>query len=222
MPVENLEVDRLLEGVEAMALEVDRAALERCCDFAAELLKWNTRVNLTAITAPAEVIEKHLLDSLAVLPEVAPARSLLDIGAGAGLPGVPLALALPALSVQLVDAVSKKTSFCKTAIAKVGLVGRVRATHARAAGSPGTEGIALADTLIARALTDVSAWLQMARPYVLDDGRVIAMLGQMPATEVLERIAEEHHYALTSHRTYSLPFSKVSRGVAVFHVKHSR
>jgi 16S rRNA G527 N7-methylase RsmG len=132
-----------------------------------------------------------------------------------------LALALPNVSVQLVDAVSKKTSFCKTAIARVGLVGRVRAIHARVTGLPAAEGLARADTLIARALTEVSAWLDMAKPYVLDGGRVIAMLGQTPAIEILERIAEEREYSLTSLRTYLLPFSKVSRGVAVFHVKHS-
>src|SRR5687768_12748080 len=82
------------DGAARLGLELSAGVLPTLELWVAELLKWNARVNLTAITEPLEVVEKHLLDSLAVLPEVAGATTLLDLGAGAGLPGIPLAAAL--------------------------------------------------------------------------------------------------------------------------------
>ena len=118
-----------------------------------ELIKWNAKVNLTAITAPEEVLEKHFLDSLAVLPEVEGAASLLDLGAGAGFPGLPLKLARPWMAVTLVDAVGKKVGFLKAAIAALGLK-EARGLHARAEGKPEAEGMPRAELLIARAFRD--------------------------------------------------------------------
>src|SRR5688572_25375968 len=119
-----------------------------------ELLEWNAKVNLTAITEHAEVLEKHFLDSLAVLPEVEGAASLLDLGAGAGFPGLPLKIARPALAMTLVDAVGKKVGFLKATIAALGLK-EARGLHARAEGHPEKEGIPRAELLIARAFMDL-------------------------------------------------------------------
>lgn len=173
--------------------------------YARDLLRWNQKVNLTAITAPDEVVDKHLLDSLAVLPEVTGARSLLDLGAGAGLPGIPLALALPGLQVTLVDAVAKKVGFMKHAIATLGLADRVKAIHARAGGAPATEGLTPADVVISRALMDVESWRKLAAAYVAPGGRIVAMLGQTTDPTA---------------RRYALPLSGDPRAVAVFHVEH--
>ena len=82
------------------------------------MMKWNKSINLTAITDPAEVAEKHVLDSLAVVP-VLPAGSLLDAGSGAGFPGIPAAIAKPELDVALVDSVQKKVAFLKSALAEL-------------------------------------------------------------------------------------------------------
>ena len=141
----------------ALAPGVDEALLK----YALTLLKWNEKVNLTAITRPDEVVEKHLVDSLAVLPEVV-GRTVLDLGAGAGLPGIPLALVRPELEVTLVDTVGKKVAFMKNAVAAVGLAGRVRPIHARAEGAPAPEGLPMADLLISRAFMDVGPWLMLA------------------------------------------------------------
>src|SRR5256885_16968621 len=84
------------------------------------LLKWNKSINLTAITDPAEVAEKHVLDSLAVVP-VLPAGSLLDAGSGAGFPGIPAAIAKPELDVALVGSVQKKGALLKSAPAELRL-----------------------------------------------------------------------------------------------------
>ncbi len=180
-----------------------------------ELLKWNAKVNLTAITAPEEVLEKHFLDSLAVLPEVEGAASLLDLGAGAGFPGLPLKLARPALTVTLVDSVGKKVGFLKAAIAVLGLK-EARGLHARAEGEPEAEGIPRAELLIARAFMDLPDWLNLAPAYLLPGGRVVAMLGKAQPEAELQARASERALRLVSSRQYQLPFSGAERQVAVF------
>lgn len=180
-----------------------------------ELLKWNAKVNLTAITAPEEVLEKHFLDSLAVLPEVEGAASLLDLGAGAGFPGLPLKLARPELAVTLVDAVGKKVGFLKAAIAALGLK-QARGLHARAEGKPEAEGIPRAEVLIARAFMDLPGWLELAPAYLLPEGRVVAMLGKAWPEAELRARASERGLRLVSARQYQLPFSGAERQVAVF------
>ncbi len=184
--------------------------------YATELLRWNERVNLTAITNPLEVVDKHLLDSVAVLPEVAGATAFLDLGAGAGMPGIPLALARPELKGTLVDTVGKKVAFMKSAIVHVGLAGRVRAEHARAEGQPVKEKLPQVDLVISRAFMDVEPWLQLARHYVSPGGRVVSMIGQMPSEADLRKWSDSAGLKFESRREFKLPLSGDPRGVAVF------
>ena len=204
------------EGAQRLGLNLHSGVFPALEVWVDELLKWNARVNLTAITQPFEVVEKHLLDSLAVLPEVAGATSLLDLGAGAGLPGIPLAVALPGLSVTMVDAVNKKVAFLKHAVVKLGLGPRVRAVHLRAAGSPVAEGLGLAEVVIARALMDVEQWVPFALPYLAPRGRLVAMLARPPAREKLDGLARTHGLVLSDLRNFTLPASGDPRSVAVF------
>lgn len=180
------------------------------------MLKWNRKVNLTAITDPAEVLEKHFLDSLAVLPEVGEARTVLDVGAGAGLPGIPLKLARPHLDVTLVDTVGKKVAFMKSALAVLGLTQGGRALHLRVEGDPDAEKLSRYDLLIARAFTDVGEWVKLAKPYTAEGGRIVAMLGRSPGRHALEAIAAGNSLRLLSERAYALPYSSDPRAVAVF------
>ena len=180
------------------------------------LTKWNAKVNLTAITDPLEVVEKHWLDSLAVLPEVEGAATLLDLGAGAGLPGIPLAVALPQLSVTMVDAVAKKVAFLKHVIVRLGLSRRVRGLNLRAAGKPRAEGLVPAEVVIARALMDVRQWVPFALPYLAPAGRLVAMLARGPAEVELRTLAAGSGLRLSSLRHFTLPASGDSRSVAVF------
>jgi 16S rRNA (guanine527-N7)-methyltransferase len=207
--------DQLQQGCQVLGVGVSEDVPSKLLRLMNELLKWNAKVNLTAITEPEEVLEKHFLDSLAVLPEVEGAASLLDLGAGAGFPGIPLKLARPALTVTLVDAVGKKVGFLKAAIATLGLKG-ARGLHARAEGNPEDEGIPRAELLIARAFMDLPDWLNLAPAYLLPGGRVVAMLGKAQPDEELHARAAERKLRLISARQYRLPFSGAGRQVAVF------
>lgn len=206
--------ETLERGVAALGLPVDAAARGLLERYADRLLAWNRKVNLTAITDPAGVAEKHLVDSLALLPEVAGAATLLDVGSGAGLPGIPLAIALPALEVTCCDAVAKKVAFVKAVSAE--LAPRVRGVAVRAAGEPEKEGLPRAEVVVSRAFAEPAAWLPLAARYVAPGGRILATLGREADEEALGRDAAASGLALVALRRFELPFSRAQRAVATF------
>lgn len=206
--------EALTTGIERFALPVAaeaRALLER---FADRLLAWNRKVNLTAITDPAEVAEKHLVDSLLLLPSLGGARTLLDVGAGAGLPGVPVACARPGLSVVCCDSVGKKIAFVKAVAAELSV--DVRAVAVRAAGEPEREGLPRAEAVVSRALADPEAWLPLGARYLAEGGVVLAMLGRESREERLREVAADVGLRLEGLREYVLPLSGAARAVARF------
>ncbi len=207
--------ERLREGCRVLGVEVGEGVPAQLFRMMGELLKWNAKVNLTAITAPEEVLEKHFLDSLAVLPEVEGAASMLDVGAGAGFPGLPLRVARPGLAVTLVDTVGKKVSYLKAVIAGMGLTG-AKGVHARAEGQPEAEGLPRAERVICRAFMDLPDWLKLAPAYLAPGGRVVAMLGKAQPDAELQARAAEQGLKVVSARAYRLPFSGAERQVAVF------
>ncbi len=207
--------ERLREGCRVLGVEVGEGVPAQLFRMMGELLKWNAKVNLTAITAPEEVLEKHFLDSLAVLPEVEGAASMLDVGAGAGFPGLPLRVARPGLAVTLVDTVGKKVSYLKAVIAGMGLTG-AKGVHARAEGKPEAEGLPRAERVICRAFMDLPDWLKLAPAYLAPGGRVVAMLGKAQPEAELQARAAEQGLKVVSARAYRLPYSGAERQVAVF------
>jgi 16S rRNA (guanine527-N7)-methyltransferase len=176
------------------------------------LLKWNKSINLTAVTELDEVIEKHVLDSLALAP-VLPSGSLLDAGSGGGYPGIPAAIARPELEVVLVDSVQKKVAFLKNALAELRLP-KVRAVAVRLEGNPSREELPRVHAAVARAFAAPEAWLRLAEEYVLPNGVAICMLGPTdPAPEQVGQMALQRELA------YALPYSGAQRRLAVY--KHT-
>ena len=151
----------------------------RLLDYLALLDRWNRTYNLTAIRDPREMVGKHLLDSLSMLQHVHDGR-LADLGTGPGLPGIPLALARPALQVTLVESNGKKTRFLREVVRQLGL-GNVRVLEARAEAvdEPGTF-----DQLTARAMDTLAGILHVGGHLLAPDGRLLAMKGQRPDAEI--------------------------------------
>jgi len=201
-------------GVRAFDLPVDALARERLERFADRLLAWNRKLNLTAITAPAEVAEKHLVDSLLLLPALAGVGALLDLGSGAGLPGVALACARADLAVTCVDSVAKKVAFVKAVSAELGV--DVRAIAARAAGDPERERIPLAAAVVSRALAEPAAFLPLAARYVLPGGLALAMLGREADEVELREAGGRAGLVLESVARHVLPLSRAARAIAAF------
>lgn len=204
----------LEQGVQALGLALHDGALEKLERYADRLLAWNRKVNLTAITDPAEMAEKHLVDSLALLPDAAGATTLLDVGSGAGLPGIPLAIALPSLDVTCCDSVAKKVAFVKAVAAELGL--RVRGVAARAEGEPEREGLPRAEVVVSRALADPERWLPLAARYLAPGGRVLVTLGREADEQVLLRAGATAGLKLLGLRRFALPRSGALRAVASF------
>jgi 16S rRNA (guanine527-N7)-methyltransferase len=209
-------MDRVFEqvlrsGIEALALPVDEPAIGRLVRFAERLAAWNLKVNLTAITDPAEMAEKHFLDSLLLLPALEGRASLLDIGSGAGLPGMAVACARPDLVVTCCDSVGKKISFVKAVAAELGLA--VRGLPVRATGDASRDGLPLAEAVVSRALADPDRWMELGAGYVAPGGVLLAMLGKGAERTHLEALGSVRGLTLLGVDQFELPFSHAARAV---------
>jgi 16S rRNA (guanine527-N7)-methyltransferase len=172
------ELARLCAGAAALGLALDAAQGERLLRLLDELAQWNRAYNLTAITDRAAMLTHHLLDSLAAHGELAGER-VLDLGTGAGFPGLPLALASPQRHFTLLDGTAKKIRFVAHAARVLGLA-NVAAVQGRA-GAWQPE--ARFDTVIARAVAPVSELAVLAAPLLAPGGRLVACKGQRREAE---------------------------------------
>ena len=122
MQIGDSEWNRLIvNGAETLGVQVSAFQVAQFSDHIRELLLWNRKTNLTAITLPSEVAIKHVVDSLAIARWIHPEASVLDVGSGGGFPGIPLKILMPSLSVTLIDSSRKKNSFQRHVIRTLGL-----------------------------------------------------------------------------------------------------
>lgn len=197
------------EGAAAFGVQLDDDQLAKLDRHLTLLRKWNQAINLTAILSPEEMVEKHVIDSLAVA-RLVPRGTLLDAGSGGGFPGVPIRIARPDLEVLLVDSVQKKVAFLKNLLAELRL-GGIRAQAVRLGGDPSEEGLPRVHGAIARAFAAPAAWLALAEPYILPGGAVLCMLGPRD-----EAAADQGELTLERDLAYKLPFSGSQRRVLVY------
>jgi len=165
----------LKDGAAELGISLGDAELERFSRFADELAKWNRKINLTAITESREVVLKHFLDSLTVAARIHLAGRVLDIGSGAGFPGIPLAIVRPDLDIVSVDAVEKKIMFQRHAARTLGLA-NFKALHARGEALPDLYG-SYFDIIVSRAFADLVNFAKMVLPLLADGGVIVAMKG---------------------------------------------
>jgi 16S rRNA (guanine527-N7)-methyltransferase len=168
---------RLDAGLSALRIALDAAAAERLLDYVDLLERWNAAYNLTAVRDPAEMVTRHLLDSLAILPHVGGA-TLADLGSGAGLPGIPLAIAMPAREILLVDSNGKKARFLREAVRRLELK-HVGVAESRVEDVAGTF-----DCITARAFASLRDMLGWGGHLLAPGGRWLAMKGRLPEDEL--------------------------------------
>lgn len=171
--------EKLARGLEEMGLHLDPATQSSLLSYVALMQKWNKVYNLTAVRDPIKMVTQHLLDSLAVLPHVAGHR-VIDVGTGPGLPGIPLALANPALEVTLLDSNHKKTSFLRQACLELGLNNATVVCERVEAWRPEEK----YDVVISRAFSDLAEFASLALHLCSDTGLMLAMKGVYPHEEL--------------------------------------
>ena len=177
------ELERgLREGLADLGLVLADAQVSQLLAYQALIAKWNQVYNLTAVRDPQEMLTHHLLDSLAVVPplrqQLAGRATLLDVGAGAGLPGVVLAITCPELTVTCVDTVAKKAAFIQQVAVSLGLP-HLKGLHARVETLPGPY-----DVICSRAFSSLPDFVKGSRQALDPQGVWMAMKGKHPQEEL--------------------------------------
>jgi len=175
------EASDLIRDARQLGVELDATQAAALCRLLDELAHWNRSFNLTAITERREMLTHHLLDSLSILPFLKGER-VLDIGTGAGFPGLPLAIAAPQRRFVLLDSNGKKIRFVAHAVRTLGLR-NVEAVHARAEARGGAAVQGPFDTVVARACAPLPELLRLAESHCAAGTRLLAMKGRRQAEE---------------------------------------
>ncbi len=219
----------LIDGARQMNINITNNMAGRFSLYALELLKWNNKINLTAITNPKDMAVKHFLDSIAPLSYIPAGSSLLDIGSGAGFPGIPLKIVMPDISCCLVDSSRKKVSFLKQ-LFRVLKLDNIDAYHTRAEDlNPEAINTGKFDVVISRALSRMDRFVSQALPLLKNNGRIIALKGRSYNTEIKSlqsfkktmpdgRKMNYGNIELDVHE-YTLPFVSQDRFIIIIKIK---
>jgi 16S rRNA (guanine527-N7)-methyltransferase len=206
-----------VEGAKAFGIDLDERKIEAFELYLKELLKWNRKINLTAIRSEKGILLKHFLDSLSVYPYLTERSFILDIGAGAGFPGLPLKIVRPAVELTLIDSVRKKVDFQRHVIRILGLKG-VEAIHGRVQDKGILRDLGgRFDIILSRAFSDLQTLLALSLPFLKQEGTVIAMKGEVDDEEIKHLAGtEEITYRLQKTVPLILPFSSFKRTILLF------
>ena len=170
---------KLQQGLQAMGLSLNTAQQLLLLEYVSLLKKWNSTYNLTALRDEATMISHHVLDSLTLLPYVENAQTLMDVGSGGGMPGIPTAICRPDLQITLLDSNTKKTTFLQQAVIELGLSnvtvasGRVEAMHDKKV-----------DVVTSRAFAELGDFIALTKHLLNDSGYWAAMKGVYPYEEI--------------------------------------
>ncbi|MES2562367.1 MAG: 16S rRNA (guanine(527)-N(7))-methyltransferase RsmG [Pseudomonadota bacterium] len=172
----------LAQGLQVMGITTTCEIRSKLLAYLALIQKWNRVYNLTSVRDPAGMLTHHVLDSVAVAPHVH-GSTVLDVGSGAGLPGIPIALVLPQMQVTLLDSNQKKSTFQQQAVIELGL-NNVEVVNAR---TQSWDTRRVFDTLLSRAYAEIADFVAAAARLCAPGGVLAAMKGAYPTAE-LERI----------------------------------
>lgn len=171
---------RLEQGLIAIALPLDEAQVDKLLDYLALLGRWNKSYNLTAITDPVKMISYHLLDSLAIFDAVKSAGTALDVGTGAGLPGLPLAIAMPDTIWTLLDSNGKKTRFLQQAVAQCNIT-NAKVVQSRVEDYDAAKPF---DVIVSRAYASLSGFVDSVQHLSCPETTLLTMKTGLGAEEV--------------------------------------
>lgn len=207
----------LIKGAKFFGIELDGDSIRSFEIFLHELLRWNRKINLTAIRSEKEIVLKHFIDSFSVASYIPENSRLLDVGSGGGFPGIPLKIIKPELETTLIDSVRKKVDFQRHIIRLLDLKG-IEAIHGRV-GNPEIykQLREKFQFTISRAFSNLKTFLNLSSPFLKKGGIVIAMKGRLNEEEMdLPLGTEELPYRLKEKASLILPFTSFSRTILFF------
>ena len=182
--MENIMKQTLLQGLPELKLALSEEQTDTLCAFGAAVVRQNQVMNLTAITEPVQVAKLHLLDSLSVLSALdLRGKKLIDVGCGAGFPGVPLAIACPEAKVTLLDSLGKRITWLKEILPQLGIQAECVTARAEEAVASCRESY---DIATSRAVARLNILLELLAPYVKVGGAVVALKGSAAKEELGE------------------------------------
>lgn len=206
--------ETLSAGLPALGLTLSEAQKQTLCDFGRAVIRQNEVMNLTAITEPGQVAKLHLLDSLTVLTAGDFAgKRLIDVGCGAGFPGVPLAIGCPELKVTLLDSLGKRVHWLEEILPQLGVEAECITARAEEAVADRRE---CYDVATSRAVARLNILLELTAPYVRLGGRVIAMKGAAAREELEECGAATRKLGLKLEQVREFPIDGTNHALIVF------
>ena len=209
-----LDVSSIIaQELEVYHIDCSAEVLEACNQFAAELVKWNQKINLTALTSAQDIAVKHFVDSFHLAHRLPTEGRLLDIGSGGGFPAIPIKFIRPELEVVSIDAVGKKIQFQRHA-ARLLCLERFEALHIRAEELAGLRPKYF-DIVVSRAFTNIEAFAAVALPLLSERGKIIAMAGPVsePAVAGMSSTLAALGCRYDKAESYRLPFGMGSRSL---------
>ena len=205
----------LMAGGKELGLAIGDKALSSFLSYLKELKEWNKKINLTAITDDKDIIIRHFLDSLTLVSFLSGKETLLDIGSGAGFPGIPLNIVIPDLKITLMDSVNKKVIFMRHIIRTIGLK-NIEAVQARAEDKETiTKFAACFDVVTSRAFAGLGSFLDIALPYAKKGGALISVKGPKWMEE-LKGLKGLKDIEAAQIKEIRLPFSDVTTTILIF------
>lgn len=206
-------LETLIAGAEDLGLPLPQETLKRLCAFGAAMVRQNEVMNLTAITEPEQVAKLHLLDSLTVLKAGDLAgKTLIDVGCGAGFPGVPVAIACPEAKVTLLDSLGKRMHWLESVLPELGVDARCVTARAEEAVSACREQY---DYAASRAVARLNILLELTAPYVKVGGAVLAMKGAAAKEELSEAAGAIRKLGLKRERVLEFTIDGAAHSVIV-------
>lgn len=205
---------QLAAGIDSLGLALAARALGSLLDYLELIVRWNRSFNLTAIRDPRAMVTAHLLDSLSLVPlldTLPDGQSLVDVGSGAGLPGIPVAIARPGLRVDLVEPVGKKSAFLRQCCAELGLA-NIRVHEAR------IEQVTLdaePAVITSRAFASLADFATSVATIAGAGTRLFAMKGVRPDAEIEELVARALPWRITAVEPLHVPGLDAQRCVVV-------
>lgn len=206
-------LDALEQGLPQLGLELDLGTCQKLCDFGQAVVEQNKVMNLTAITEPAQVAKLHLLDSVSLLKVMnLKGKQLIDVGCGAGFPGVPLKIACPELKLTLLDSLGKRMKWLETILPTLGVEARYITARAEEAVAQHREKY---DVATSRAVARLNILLELTAPYVRVGGYVLAMKGTAAREELAEAKNAISRLGLQLERVVDFPVEDTAHTVLV-------